>query len=108
MRKTSNIELSLYDPTDTFDITGSSNSLNHNMEIIDQKFSDTPNSSDIEKVNKDIGSLKVETGSLKEDLGTFYRKVEEYIATENLFIAENSTDGEYIENTGTIGNSSMF
>lgn len=68
MRKTSNIELSLYDPTDTFDITGSSNSLNHNMEIIDQKFSDTTNSSDIEKVNKDIASLKTETGSLKEDL----------------------------------------
>lgn len=68
MRKTSNIELSLYDPTDTFDITGSSNSLNHNMEIIDQKFSDTPNSSDIEKVNKDIASLKEGTNSLKEDL----------------------------------------
>ena len=76
MRKTSNIELSLYDPTDTFDITGSSNSLNHNMEIIDQKFSDTTNSSDIEKVNKDIASLKTETGSLKEDmndLATFER-----------------------------------
>ena len=68
MRKTSNIELSLYDPTDTFDITGSSNSLNHNMEIIDQKFSDTPNSSDIEKVNKDIASLKEGTNSLKTDL----------------------------------------
>ena len=68
MRKTSNIELSLYDPTDTFDITGSSNSLNHNMEIIDQKFSDTPNSSDIEKVNKDIASLKEGTNSLKGDL----------------------------------------
>lgn len=68
MRKTSNIELSLYDPTDTFDITGSSNSLNHNMEIIDQKFSDTPTSSDIEKASKDIASLKTETNSLKGDL----------------------------------------
>ena len=67
MRKTSNIELSLYDPTDTFDITGSSNSLNHNMEIIDQKFSDTPNSSDIKKVSKDIASLKTETNSLKTE-----------------------------------------
>lgn len=68
MRKTSNIELSLYDPTDTFDITGSSNSLNHNMEIIDQKFFDTPTSSDIEKASKDIASLKTETNSLKEDI----------------------------------------
>ena len=38
------------------------------MEIIDQKFSDTPNSSDIEKVNKDIASLKEGTNSLKEDI----------------------------------------
>ena len=78
MRKTSNIELSLYDPTDTFDITGSSNSLNHNMEIIDQKFSDTTNSSDIEKVNKDIASLKTETGSLKEDLGNYDSKLRSF------------------------------
>ena len=81
MRKTSNIELSLYDPTDTFDITGSSNSLNHNMEIIDQKFSDTPNSSDIEKVNKDIASLKEGTNSLKEDLINIATEVKQ----ENIF-----------------------
>lgn len=46
--------------------------------------------------------------SIKEDLGTFYRKVEEYIATENLFIAETCTGGKYISNTGTIGNLSNF
>ena len=93
MRKTSNIELSLYDPTDTFDITGSSNSLNHNMEIIDQKFSDTTNSSDIEKVNKDIASLKTETGSLKEDLSNVDDAVKRQIVIPTKKITLNSYTG---------------
>lgn len=102
MRKTSNIELSLYDPTDTFDITGSSNSLNHNMEIIDQKFFDTPTSSDIEKASKDIASLKTETNSLKEDIKILnnVEKVNDiladasfgYVNPEGLNVRKNGND----------------
>ena len=36
MRKTENINLNLYDPSDMFNITGGENSLNKNMEIIDK------------------------------------------------------------------------
>lgn len=104
MRKTSNIELSLYDPTDTFDITGSSNSLNHNMEIIDQKFSDTTNSSDIEKVNKDIASLKTETGSLKEDLANIQNEVIAVVNSDDIVLTVAyekgwiNSSGENLEN----------
>ncbi len=50
MKKTKNINLSLYDLTDTFDITGNSNSLNHNMEIIDDKLNNLNNKYDIDKL----------------------------------------------------------
>lgn len=91
MRKTSNIELSLYDPTDTFDITGSSNSLNHNMEIIDQKFSDTPTSSDIEKASKDIASLKTETNSLKKETASLNKDLSNYVSVATLVDIKQKT-----------------
>lgn len=40
MRKTENINLNLYDPSDMFNITGGGNSLNKNMEIIDKLIND--------------------------------------------------------------------
>lgn len=104
MRKTSNIELSLYDPTDTFDITGSSNSLNHNMEIIDQKFSDTPNSSDIEKVNKDIASLKEGTNSLKEDLEKCKNK--HFVTLVDVECNFSNFSYSWIDGSGSTGSSS--
>ena len=36
MKYTNNLNLSLYEPDDQFNITGETNSLNHNMEIIDE------------------------------------------------------------------------
>ena len=36
MKQTNNLGLMLYDSTDKMSITASTNSLNHNMEIIDQ------------------------------------------------------------------------
>lgn len=57
MKKTKNINLSLYDLTDTFDITGNSNSLNHNMEIIDDKINNLNNKYDIDKLKETISSL---------------------------------------------------
>ena len=50
MKKTSNINLSLYDLTDTFDITSPSNSLNANMKIIDEAIGVLPSSEDLNKV----------------------------------------------------------
>ena len=58
MRKTSNINLSLYDPTDTFNITGDLNSLNANMEIIDEKINDLNNTNSIDEVKEDVALLK--------------------------------------------------
>lgn len=54
MKKTSNLNLSLYDPSDTFDITGSSNSLNNNMEIIDKKVGTFPNSDDLKSIKENL------------------------------------------------------
>lgn len=63
MRKTSNLDLRLYDASDKFDITNTSDSLNNNMEIIDEHVGNLNN--DI----KGIDELKKETASLKEDIG---------------------------------------
>ena len=59
MRKTSNLDLRLYDASDKFDITNTSNSLNSNMEIIDQQVNNLNNNI------KGIDELKKETASLK-------------------------------------------
>lgn len=48
MRKTSNIGLSLYDPSDKMIITNSDNSLNHNMEIIDETYTNLKNTIETE------------------------------------------------------------
>lgn len=40
MKKTTNLGLALYDSTDKFNITGSEDSLNHNMELIDEAVKD--------------------------------------------------------------------
>lgn len=42
MNKTTNLELTLYEKADTFAITASQNSLNHNMEIIDEAITNKP------------------------------------------------------------------
>ena len=54
MKKTSNLNLSLYDPSDTFDITGNSNRLNNNMEIIDKKVGILPNSDDLKSIKENL------------------------------------------------------
>lgn len=59
MRKTSNLDLRLYDASDKFDITNTSNSLNSNMEIIDEQVNNLNNNI------KGIDELKKETASLK-------------------------------------------
>lgn len=61
MRKTSNLDLRLYDASDKFDITNTSNSLNSNMEIIDEQVNNLNNNI------KGIDELKKETNSLKEE-----------------------------------------
>lgn len=65
MRKTSNLSLRLYDSSDTFNITGTDNSLNKNMEIIDEKFSDIPNSADINQIKNDVDK-KVDISLVKD------------------------------------------
>lgn len=42
MRQTSNLGLALYDSEDKMNITGAENSLNHNMELIDEAISNIP------------------------------------------------------------------
>ena len=42
MKKTTNLELTLYEATDRFSITGSEDSLNHNMEILDEALTNLP------------------------------------------------------------------
>lgn len=54
MRKTTNLGLSLYDGIDKFKITGDSDSLNHNMEILDQNAYGV--SSEILGLRKDLES----------------------------------------------------
>lgn len=52
MRKTQNINLNLYDQSDTFNITGSQNSLNSNFEIIDEEINAINNTNSIDEVKK--------------------------------------------------------
>lgn len=42
MRQTSNLGLALYDSEDKMNITGAENSLNHNMELIDEAIHNIP------------------------------------------------------------------
>ena len=65
MRKTSNFNLRLYDPSDTFDITNGSNSLNNNMEIIDEKISKLPDLDSLNKIVKEKMDIR-----LYKDLNT--------------------------------------
>ena len=58
MRKTQNINLNLYDQSDTFNITGSQNSLNSNFEIIDEEINALNNTNSIDEVKNDVASLK--------------------------------------------------
>lgn len=58
MRKTQNINLNLYDQSDTFNITGSQNSLNSNFEIIDEEINAINNTNSIDEVKNDVASLK--------------------------------------------------
>lgn len=62
MRQTKNLNLRLYDSSDNFNITGTTNSLNNNMEIIDKKFSDIPNANDLELINNSISDVKKDMG----------------------------------------------
>lgn len=57
MRKTQNINLNLYDQSDTFNITGSQNSLNSNFEIIDEEINALNNTNSIDEVKNDVASL---------------------------------------------------
>lgn len=58
MRKTTNINLSLYDQSDTFNITGNQNSLNSNFEIIDEEINALNNTNSIDEVKNEVASLK--------------------------------------------------
>lgn len=58
MRKTTNINLSLYDQSDTFNITGNQNSLNSNFEIIDEEINALNNTNSIDEVKNDVASLR--------------------------------------------------
>ena len=60
MRKTTNINLSLYDQSDTFNITGNQNSLNSNFEIIDEEINALNNTNSIDEVKNEVASLKEE------------------------------------------------
>lgn len=42
MKQTNNLGLALYESTDKFNITGSENSLNHNMELLDEAITNPP------------------------------------------------------------------
>lgn len=97
MRKTSNLDLRLYDASDKFDITNTSNSLNSNMEIIDEQVNNLNNNI------KGIDELKKETNSLKGDI------CELEIGTKNIFNSRellNATGWTRNGNsyTGTAGN----
>lgn len=82
MRKTSNLDLRLYDASDKFDITNTSNSLNSNMEIIDRQVNNLNNNI------KGIDELKKETASLKEYLKTRNDQ------SEYLFVSERKPHGQ--------------
>lgn len=58
MRKTTNINLSLYDQSDTFNITGNQNSLNSNFEIIDEEINALNNTNSIDEVKNEVASLR--------------------------------------------------
>ena len=58
MRQTSNLGLALYDTTDKMNITGAENSLNHNMELIDEEFASV--SSSIDALDIDGNAAEIE------------------------------------------------
>lgn len=98
MRKTSNLDLRLYDASDKFDITNTSNSLNSNMEIIDEQVNNLNNNI------KGIDELKKETNSLKEDIDNIVPTLQKTVVTE---LGKNTDgiallDGYYIGTDGAM------
>ena len=65
MKQTNNLGLALYEATDNFNITGSENSLNHNMELIDEKVAKTEYIAtvNLNKIQLEYGSFSYDTGA---------------------------------------------
>ena len=82
MKNTTNLNLRLYDTTDMMDITGPTNSLNHNMEIIDDS----------------INSLQQSNSELKNDERTsaMHRPQNDNIPTpvKNILLNKWSIDAD--------------
>lgn len=65
MRKTANYGLALYDPEDNFSITASEDSLNNNMELIDEALKDKVALTDLKKYVKSVNNtLPDENGNV--------------------------------------------
>ena len=68
MRQTSNLGLALYDASDKMNITGAENSLNHNMELIDEYINNITNRhNDIVVLLNEIKTL-VQNGGTTEQI----------------------------------------
>lgn len=84
MRKTSNYNLSLYDSTDKMVITAPENSLNANMEIIDEGLSWlSSEKADLTYVDNEIILLKSQSGKFQPE---FVNSVEECVDTTKLYV----------------------
>lgn len=77
MKQTNNLGLMLYDSADKMSITGSTNSLNHNMEIIDNEISEICKTIDVSEIKNDIGTLKSKTDLLNTSVNDI-KKSSEY------------------------------
>lgn len=66
MRLTGYLKLALYDPTDTLSITGEENSLNRNMELLDQETMAIKNA--LETVTRQLTEVQQALSSIQEQI----------------------------------------
>ena len=89
MRNTTNLKLRLYDSDDLINITGPTNSLNHNMEIIDEAINNTQKevttqSNRIDNLILNSGDSSTEVIDARVDVdGKTYSTLKERLDTEN-------------------------
>ena len=93
MRRTENLGLSLYDASDKMNITGAENSLNHNMQLIDDA---VKNYNEIIEAHEDINGNTY--SSLKERLDTESRKQTNQNAFSTIKVSGKSWQTNIIAN----------
>ena len=104
MKQTNNLGLALYDATDKFNITGSENSLNHNMELIDEAVGTLTVDPKYTPDSENAQSGKAVAEAVKDKVS--YISVNEFMLGENVLTADKigtatnwTTDGNTFTHT---------